>query len=139
MIIGERLRMLREQRKISRGDMEKRTGLLRCYICRVENGYTVPAVETLAKFANALKIPIYRLFYDGGDPPQPLQSKSATERLWGRSGNEAELFKRFRRHLGQMAPEDRGILLFMAQRMVEGKRQNSPPPKRATSKRLAAR
>jgi hypothetical protein len=47
MIIGERLRVLREQKKMSQGDIEKRTGLLRCYLSRVENGHTVPAVETL--------------------------------------------------------------------------------------------
>ena len=47
MIIGDRLRVLREQKRFSQGEIEKRTGLLRCYISRVENGHTVPAVETL--------------------------------------------------------------------------------------------
>jgi transcriptional regulator with XRE-family HTH domain len=42
MIIGVRLRELREQKQFSQGDIEKRTGLLRCYISRVENGHTVP-------------------------------------------------------------------------------------------------
>ena len=55
MIIGDRLRVLREQKKFSQGEIEKRTGLLRCYISRVENGHTVPAVETLEKFARAPK------------------------------------------------------------------------------------
>ena len=43
MIIGDRLREMREEKKLSQGDIEKRTGLLRCYISRVENGHTVPA------------------------------------------------------------------------------------------------
>ena len=47
MIIGDRLRALREEKKFSQGDIEKRTGLLRCYISRVENGHTVPAIETV--------------------------------------------------------------------------------------------
>ena len=68
MIIGERLRELREQKKFSQGEIEKRTGLLRCYTSRVENGHTVPAVETLEKYARALEVPMYRLFYDG-EPP----------------------------------------------------------------------
>jgi len=55
MMIGERLRGLREQKKLSQGDIEQRTGLLRCYISRVENGHTVPAVEALEKIARALK------------------------------------------------------------------------------------
>ena len=70
MIIGDRLRLLREQKKFSQGEIEKRTGLLRCYISRVENGHTVPAVETLGKFARALEVPLYQLFYDGEEPPK---------------------------------------------------------------------
>ena len=47
MLIGSRLKELRESKSLSQGDIEKRTGLLRCYISRVENGHTVPAIETL--------------------------------------------------------------------------------------------
>src|SRR3954470_20135971 len=70
MIIGDRLRALREEKKLSQGDIEKRTGLLRCYISRVENGHTVPAIETLEKIARALEVPVYQLFYDGEAPPE---------------------------------------------------------------------
>ena len=89
MIIGDRLRALREEKKLSQGDIEKRTGLLRCYISRVENGHTVPAIETLEKMARALEIPMYALFYDGLEPPQVpnlLARKSSAEDLWGSSG-----------------------------------------------------
>ena len=57
MMIGERLQLLREEQKLSQGDIEKRTGLLRCYISRVENGHTVPAIETLEKLARAMGLP----------------------------------------------------------------------------------
>ena len=70
MIIGERIRLLRETKKLSQGDIEKRTGLLRCYISRVENGHTVPAIETLEKLARAMEVPLYQLFYDGEEPPE---------------------------------------------------------------------
>jgi transcriptional regulator with XRE-family HTH domain len=69
MVIGERLKDLREQKNMSQGDIEKRTGLLRCYISRVENGRTVPAIETLEKLARAMEVPIYALFDDGEKPP----------------------------------------------------------------------
>jgi transcriptional regulator with XRE-family HTH domain len=59
MIIGDRLREMREAKKLSPGDIVKRTGLLRCYISRVENGHTVPAIETLEKLARALEVPLY--------------------------------------------------------------------------------
>ena len=70
MIIGERLRVVREKKELSQGDIEKRTGLLRCYISRVENGHTVPAIETPEKLARALEVPMYQLFYDGEKPPE---------------------------------------------------------------------
>lgn len=65
MDIGERLRHLRETRDLSQGDIEKRTGLFRCYISRVECGHTVPSLETLEKFAEALDVELYQLFYSG--------------------------------------------------------------------------
>jgi transcriptional regulator with XRE-family HTH domain len=67
VIIGEKLKLLREQKNLSQGDIEHRTGMLRCYISRVENGHTVPAVETLEKFAQALEVPVYQFFYDGNE------------------------------------------------------------------------
>jgi len=70
VIIGDRLRSIREEKKLSQGDVENRTGLLRCYISRVEIGHTVPAVETIEKFARALEVPMYQLFYDGNKPPE---------------------------------------------------------------------
>jgi transcriptional regulator with XRE-family HTH domain len=85
MIIGDRLREMREEKKLSQGDIEKRTGLLRCYISRVENGHTVPAIETLEKMARALECPLYQLFYEGEDPPKLphlLKRKSSDEILW---------------------------------------------------------
>jgi transcriptional regulator with XRE-family HTH domain len=132
MVIGERLRALREEKKISRGEMEKRTGLLRCYICRVENGYTVPAVETLGKFANALKIPIYRLFYEGKEPPKAPKTNNGSKTAWGRTAAESEFFTKFRCHLGQMDAEDRSVLLFMAQQMADGNGPKRVKPSRQT-------
>ena len=124
MIIGDRLRVLREQKQFSQGDIEKKTGLLRCYISRVENGYTVPAVETLEKFARALEVPMYQLFYDGEEPPKLSnlpRRKTADDIAWGSSGKEARLLVKFRRLLGHMKEGDRGLVLSMAQKMSRRK------------------
>jgi transcriptional regulator with XRE-family HTH domain len=121
MIIGDRLRVLREDKKLSQGDIEKRTGLLRCYISRVENGHTVPAIETLEKMARALEIPIYQLFYDGDEPPalpNLLKRKSSDENAWGSSGKDARFLSKLRRSLGKTNEADRKIILFMAQKMA---------------------
>ena len=72
MVLANRLRSLRENRHLSQGDIERRTGLLRCYISRVENGHTIPAIETLEKLAHAMEVPLYEIFYDGQGPPKPL-------------------------------------------------------------------
>ena len=80
MVIGDRLRSIREEKKLSQGDIEKRTGLLRCYVSRVENGHTVPAVETMEKFARALEVSMYQLFYDGNKPPELPTSPRGRQR-----------------------------------------------------------
>jgi transcriptional regulator with XRE-family HTH domain len=102
MIIGDRLRVLREEKKLSQGDMEKRTGLLRCYISRVENGHTVPAIETLEKMARAFEVPMYQLFYDGEEPPKPPQLsrlESKEKDAWGTSGKDARYSSSRRRKI----------------------------------------
>jgi transcriptional regulator with XRE-family HTH domain len=94
MVIAGRLRSLREEKQLSQGDIEKRTGLLRCYISRVENGHTVPAIETLEKMARAMEVPLYQLFYDGEEPPQPPalpRSKAEDHAGWGHSGKHARV------------------------------------------------
>jgi len=124
MIIGDRLRALREQKNFSQGEVEKRTGLLRCYISRVENGHTVPAVETLEKFAHALEIPMYQLFYDGEEPPKLPnlpKRKSADDILWGSSGMDAHMLAKFCRLFSRMKPGDFGLVLFTAQKMAKRK------------------
>src|ERR1700704_5071331 len=124
MIIGDQLRAIREEKKLSQGEIEKRTGLLRCYISRVENGHTVPAVETLEKFARALEVPLYQLFYDGEEPPKlPLMPKrsSAGAIVWGDTGKDARTLAKFRQLLSRADEEDRRLLLFMAKKMVKTK------------------
>jgi transcriptional regulator with XRE-family HTH domain len=124
MIIGDRLRLLREQKNFSQGEIEKRTGLLRCYISRVENGHTVPAVETLEKFARALEVPLYQLFYEGEEPPQPHslpRRRLSTTIIWGDSGKDARTLAKFRELLGRAKEADRRLLLFMARKMAKTK------------------
>jgi transcriptional regulator with XRE-family HTH domain len=119
MIVGDRLRALREEKKLSQGDIEKRTGLLRCYVSRVENGHTVPAVETLEKFARALEVPLYQLVYDGSEPPQmPNLLKRKSDEGWGSSGRDARYLNKLRRLLEKVDENDRKLLLHMAQKMV---------------------
>src|ERR1700746_249437 len=92
MIIGERLRELREGKSFSQGEIEKRTGLLRCYISRVENGHTVPAIETLEKMARALEVPLYQLFYEGDEPPKIpnlLKQRTSDASAWGSTGKNS--------------------------------------------------
>jgi len=122
MIIGTRLRKLREDKKLSQGDIEERTGLLRCYISRVENGHTVPSLETLERLASALEIPLYQLFYEGEEPPPlpNLSKRQSTEELVLDEESEKELrfFEKVRRLTSRIDDKDRQLLLYMAQKLA---------------------
>jgi len=124
MVICDRLRELRESKNLSQGDIEERTGLFRCYISRVENGHTVPAVETLEKFARALEVPLYQLFYDGEKPaqlPNLLKRKTSDDIVWGSKGKDAMYLHKLRRCLSKARDKDRKILFSVAQKLASGR------------------
>lgn len=118
MYLAARLKQFREARKLSQGDIEKRTGLLRCYVSRVENGHTVPSIETLEKITRALEIPMYQLFYGEEDtstqPPQPSNGKE--DWTSGRAGHK--YLGVLTHALSRLSDQDRALLLFTASKMA---------------------
>lgn len=121
MLIGDRLRAIREAKGLSQGDVEERSGLKRSYISRVEHGHTVPSVETLEKLAHALEVRLYQLFYDGKKPPKLLdlpQRETAEDIAFGRSRKEALLLNKLSRLLARMRESDRQLLLYIARKMA---------------------
>jgi transcriptional regulator with XRE-family HTH domain len=135
MLIGQRLRELRESKKLSQGDIEKRTGLLRCYTSRVENGHTVPAIETLEKYARALEIPVYKLFYEGRQPlkhPAILSAERAKP-MWGAKDSERDELRKFAKLLSRLDERGRRLLASMAQKMAarnrNGAKKTGRPPR----------
>src|SRR3981081_4099704 len=125
MVIGDRLKELRESKKLSQGDIEKRTGWRRCYISRVENGHTVPAVATLEKMARALEVPMYRLFHDGEAPASLRKLKPPKDDEWGSTGGEAVYLSKLRKLLAKMKPNDQQFLLHMAQKAARGSNRSA--------------
>ena len=125
MMIGNRLKELRESKQLSQGDIEKRCGLLRCYISRVENGHTVPSVETLEKMARALEVPMYRLFHEGEVEASIHKLKPAQDDGWGSRGNEGDYLSKLRRLLAKMEPNDQKLLLHMAQKAARGSNRSA--------------
>ena len=110
MVIGKRLRALREAKKLSQADMERRTGLLRCYISRVENGHAVPVIETLEKLTPALEVPLYQLFYDGDalrERPQFLKRNKKSRVEVVNSNREERTLNQFRDLFAQMRERNR--------------------------------
>jgi transcriptional regulator with XRE-family HTH domain len=118
MNIGDRLRELREARHLSQGDIEERTGLLRCYISRVECGHTIPAVETLEKMARALDIRLYQLMYDGDKPPSEADVVTVSRRRNERT-KESHYFRRLTRQLARMTDDDRDLIMAMAAQVAK--------------------
>jgi transcriptional regulator with XRE-family HTH domain len=134
MVIGDRLKTLRETKNLSQGDIEKRTGLLRCYVSRVENGHTVPSVETLEKFARALDLPLYQLMFDGDKPPAlPKSAKHTKEESLESSRSGALLMRKLVSLLAKMSQDDRNLVLFLAGRVSKKQGRVKAERKRASS------
>lgn len=129
MLIGNRLKSLRSAKNLSQGEMERRTGLLRCYISRVENGHTVPSIETLEKMARGLEVPIYQVFYDGDGPPKipfNFRGKLGEERDdWASRGRGFRVFTGIREAVSRMTDRERSILLYMARKLNTSRRTKS--------------
>jgi transcriptional regulator with XRE-family HTH domain len=117
MIVGERLKAIREMKNMSQGDIENRTGLLRCYISRVENGHTVPAIETLEKMARAMEVPLYQIFFDSenGEPKELKLPKGAAMKL---SGKDAKVMSRLSKFVSRMDDRHKKLLVGFAQKMA---------------------
>jgi transcriptional regulator with XRE-family HTH domain len=125
MQIGAKLRELRVAKNLSQGDIQKRTGLFRCYTSRVEHGHTVPSVETLKKYAHALEVPLYRLFTDEDSVKvQKLREPKDDSSSWGTRGKERDAFQTLAKAFSRMDEEDRKLLVSMAEGMARrgGKR-----------------
>lgn len=117
MVIGERIKTLREQKGLSQGKVEKRSGLLRCYISRVENGHTVPSLETLEKFAQALEVPLHQFFYEGTEPPTSSLLSAEDVAL---QANSASPLGQLAAVFSKLASQDQKFLLQTARRLSEG-------------------
>jgi transcriptional regulator with XRE-family HTH domain len=121
-VIGERLRTLREAKGMPQSEIERRTGLLRCYVSRVENGHTVPSIETLEKLSRALEVPLYQLFYDQENPPQLTNladRKTADEIVSYADSEEKRFLHSMAGLLTRLSETDRRLLLHVAQRMAD--------------------
>ena len=119
MVVGERLRAIRLQKKLSQKDIEERTGLTGPHISRIERGFSVPTLLNLTRFAKGLQVPLSALFYDGDKPR--VTSMVNTEKISGDSTRDAMLVRDLRRHLAKMPEWKRKLLLDLARRFANGR------------------
>jgi transcriptional regulator with XRE-family HTH domain len=112
MNIGETIRTYRLQKGMSQGDIEKRTGLLRCYLSRVENGHTIPSLDTLAKIAGAMDVPLGQFFTDNH------HSNGAAKNLPALSEDEVRFLSQIRRYSSNLNDSDRKLVLAMVKKMA---------------------
>lgn len=122
MNVGERLRLLRESKNLSQGGIEEKTGLLRCYISRVENGHTVPSIDTLEKLAQAMNMELYQLLYDGSKPPA-LPDGNHFEG-WGGSGKDRRYLNKLCGCLSRMESRDQMLLMDFTESVIRRKKAN---------------
>jgi transcriptional regulator with XRE-family HTH domain len=114
MNIGETIRSYRLQKGMSQGDIEKRTGLLRCYLSRVENGHTIPSLDTLAKIASAMDLALAQFFADHNS--QVSNGKNLPQ--W--SDDEVRFLTQFRRYSNNLNDSDRKLVLAMVKKLAAG-------------------
>jgi len=107
--IGQTIRNFRLQRSMSQGDIEKRTGLLRCYLSRVENGHTIPSLETLQKIASALDLPLSHFFAEETVRDVPGVSMSQ---------EEIHFLTQVQRYSSSLTDSDRRLLLAMVKKFA---------------------
>lgn len=126
MILSQRLRSIREQRNLTQGDIEQRTGLKRSYVSRLEHGRTIPSLATLEKFAQALEVPLYHFFYDGKEPPTISSFPQAVQVVdgdhWGFDGESARYVHRLSLLLRRLNEADRQILVHFASQLIHRKK-----------------
>jgi transcriptional regulator with XRE-family HTH domain len=115
--IGQKIRALRKSKKLSQGDVEHRTGILRCYSSRVENGHTVPTLDTLEKYASALEVPLYRFFTDEESVNAKLLANNEGS-LWGASGKDRAELQLLTEALERMDERQQRLLICMAQKLA---------------------
>jgi|HubBroStandDraft_2_1064218.scaffolds.fasta_scaffold00948_8 transcriptional regulator with XRE-family HTH domain len=120
MDIARRLRELREDKEMSQGDIEKKTGLFRCCISRVENGHTVPAIENLEKMVRDLDVPLHGLFYEGTNAVEKVEEEDDWHD-WATSRPGSGQFRKLRQALARISAADRKMLMFMAEKIVTGR------------------
>jgi transcriptional regulator with XRE-family HTH domain len=111
MNIGATIRTYRLQKGMSQGDIEKRTGLLRCYLSRVENGHTVPSLETLQKIAHALDLQLAQFFSD-----QTVGREMSALRL---DEDEIRFLTQIQRYSARLSENDRKLLLAMVRKFAQ--------------------
>ena len=126
MLIGQKLREIREAKNMSQMEIAEATGLVQPYVSRVENGHTTPGVETLEKWASALKTPLYQILYEGEEPPKPLKlSGNHNRELWGSSGRDSHELRRLRQFLSKMNEQERELVMSLAGRMASRPRRRT--------------
>ena len=111
MQIGTTIRGHRLQKGLSQGDIEKKTGLLRCYLSRVENGHTIPSLDTLSKIAGAMELPLSQFF---SDPNHSNGSKGLPQL----SDDEVRFLSQIRRYSTSLNDSDRKLVLAMVKKMA---------------------
>lgn len=138
MDVGARLRQLRQEKNLSQGDITVTTGLARSYISRVEHGHTVPSVETLHRFAAALGVPLYKIFYRSEvslvrplrGPERSLERLASEE---GTSAEEARFLLKMKEFSAKMDDSERALLLQFALKLAQKRPRHRAPRNRVST------
>jgi len=125
MQMGVRVRELRESKGVSQGEIGRRTGLIRSYLSRIENGHTLPSVAILERIAEALGMRLYEFFSfneEGVAAPTPMV-RANLEGL----DEDGVYYSRLRWFASRIPEEDRSIFLALARALAARAEVATPP------------
>ena len=113
MDIAKRLRELREAKGLSQSAIQDQAGLSHAHISRIENGHSTPSLRVVERWAEALDVELYQLFFVGhGQPEAPV----LPERI-PMGAQERKLLGLF----DKMPVDDRASLISLARDLVKWK------------------
>jgi len=81
------------------------------YLSRVENGHTIPSLDTLSKIAGAMEIALSQFFSESGHSTAPRDCRQLSD-------DEVRFLSQVRRLRHQPQQSDRKLVLAMVKKMA---------------------
>ena len=119
--VGEKIREIRESRKLSVRTLAGAAGFSPSFISQVENGHASPSIGSLERIAGVLGITLAEFFSDGEQRSSSVDRQAKRQR-WESMWSKAEISR-----LGHESSPIRAMMMTVAPGGSSGKRPHPAP------------